>query len=273
MHSAARPAAAADYERVGVVHVHSDYSRDCDDSLEQIHAVAAARGISFVALADHAEDFEPELFDEYVAHCARLSNDRVALVPGLEFRFARHVGLHLLALGLSRWMRPATPDAFCSEAVDAATLTVLAHPTLTGYRVPASVTASVGGVEIWNARYNSPLAPDPRAMRMLHDLRVTRHAVAIAGLDQHEVATDGGIRVLVDRTASDPIAELAAGRFVNVGRTMRIGSDGAVTRGRLGTVHAARWTIDHLRETRHWVVRAGRRAVHRLASSRPSSRS
>ena len=49
--------------RPGIVHVHSDYSHDGHDSLEHLHAVCAKRGIGFVGLTDHAEDFAAFLAD------------------------------------------------------------------------------------------------------------------------------------------------------------------------------------------------------------------
>ena len=44
---------------VGVVHVHSDYSADGRDSLEQLRAFALERGIAFIGLTDHAEHMRP----------------------------------------------------------------------------------------------------------------------------------------------------------------------------------------------------------------------
>ncbi|MDQ6828962.1 MAG: PHP domain-containing protein, partial [Gemmatimonadota bacterium] len=152
---------------VGVVHVHSDYSRDGKDPLSRLREFALERGIAFVALTDHAEDFVSELFDEYVAECASLSDDRVRLIPGLEFRFAKHRGLHLLAMGLTRLIAPETPDAFAAEAPDAARFTAMAHPVLARYVLPESVAARIDAIEVWNASYNTRYLPDPRAIALL----------------------------------------------------------------------------------------------------------
>ena len=87
---------------LGIVHVHSSYSHDGRDSLAALTAFAAERGIGFVGLTDHAEDFSEARWHEYVAECAGASTDAVRLVPGLEFRFADFRGLHLLAFGLGQ---------------------------------------------------------------------------------------------------------------------------------------------------------------------------
>src|SRR5687767_6243770 len=89
----------SDSGRVGAIHVHSSYSHDCLDSPEQLRSFALERGIAFVALTDHAEDFAPARFDEYVRHGRAVSDSDVSLVPGLEYRFDGFPGMHLLALG------------------------------------------------------------------------------------------------------------------------------------------------------------------------------
>jgi len=52
---------------LGVVHVHSNYSHDGRDSLASLATFAAERGIGFIGLTDHAEDFSEARWREYVA--------------------------------------------------------------------------------------------------------------------------------------------------------------------------------------------------------------
>src|SRR5690349_8425792 len=104
----------------GVIHMHSDYSHDGRDSLEQLRDVCLERGIRFVGMTDHAEDLDPEVFGEYVRNCEALSDDQVLFVPGLEYRFAGLKGLHLLAVGLREWISPRTPAEFIEQASRAA---------------------------------------------------------------------------------------------------------------------------------------------------------
>src|SRR5215469_5131451 len=99
-------------DAVGVVHVHSAYSHDSRDSLASVREFALARELRFVGLTDHAEDFDADRFAAYRAECAGLSDAAVTLIPGLEFRFEGYTGLHLLALGLTRWITPAKPEDF-----------------------------------------------------------------------------------------------------------------------------------------------------------------
>jgi hypothetical protein len=247
---------------VGIVHVHSDYSHDGRDSLASIKGRAAAAGIRFVALTDHAEDFDEARFGEYTALCRQISDGQVSLLPGLEFRFARHRGLHLLALGLEQWLTPATPEAFAAEVARAAVLTVMAHPVLAQYQMPPAVRAVIGAIEVWNGAYNTRYLPDPRAITLLQDLQRDRpEVVAIAGLDQHDGANDRRIRVGLVDAADDgaPLQALRAGRFVNRAVTMSFGARAAWSGTRIGILAAARAVLDAADGTQERVARAWRR--------------
>ena len=244
--------------RTGIIHVHSDYSRDGVDSLERLREVSLERGIAFVGLTDHAEDFTQARWADYESHCRRLSDERLVLVPGLEYRFARATGLHLLALGLRRWIEPATPADFIRETRGIAVLTVVAHPVLASYQIPDEVRKGIDAIEVWNAAYNTRYLPDPEAVRILQEIRISRpEVVGTAGLDQHDCSNDRETRVTVEGDG-DPIALLRAGRFVNSGRTMRF--DATVGWGpiRLHALATMRWALDLIE-----------RAQERLARGRP----
>lgn len=258
-------AVAADRPRLragqcGIIHVHSDYSHDGRDSLEGLREFALEREIAFVGLTDHAEDFDEAIFDRYVRHCRSLSDERVTLIPGLEYRFEGHPGLHLLALGLSRWIEPRTPLEFTSLAGGAATLTIVAHPVLTKYRVPREVLFGVDGIEVWNAGYNTRYLPDPQAIRLATAVQRFRpELVAIAGLDQHDGRNDREVRVELTHGGEDPLLELKAGRFLNVGKTMRFGPNSRWSFFRLELLYATRWIFDIVERTQDHLVRLRRR--------------
>lgn len=235
----------SDGQTVGVIHVHSDYSRDGRDSLERLREFALEHGLRFIALTDHAEDLDPEKFDAYVRHCRAVSDARVTLIPGLEYRFAGFRGLHLLALRLGRWMEPRTPDEFMREASDAAALTVVAHPRLADYALPESVAGGIDAIEVWNASYDTRYLPDPRAIRMVQAVRRTRPEVsAMVGLDQHDSSNYRQTRVIVDDAEADPIPALKAGRFTNAGRTLTFGRTAEWDPISFGALSLARRVLD-----------------------------
>jgi hypothetical protein len=250
-----------DPRRVGVLHVHTSYSHDGLDSPEQLRDFAAERGIGFVGLTDHAEDLSADQWDAYVEHCRAASDAAVRLIPGLEFRFVGHIGLHLLALGLSRWIAPETPGEFVTMTEGVAQFTIVAHPILARYRVPPEVRSGIDAIEIWNASYNTRYLPDSRAIRLLQEIRRTRSCVVgIAGLDQHDRRNDRETRVIVREAADDPLVQLQAGEFENIGRTMRLDAAADLGSARLGMLSAFRWTLDRVERVHERVARSRRRS-------------
>lgn len=246
--------------RVGVIHMHSIYSHDGKDALEAMHEDCVTRGIQFVGMTDHAEDFSPDLFEEYVRHCDAVSDAQVTFIPGLEFRFAGWKGMHLLALGLRSWIDPQTPEEFMDLARRAARLTVLAHPVYAKYKIPQVVLDHIDGIEVWNGNYNTRWLPDPRSMDLVHTLRKHRpNLVATVGLDQHDSSNDRELRLLVNPRAGDPLGELRAGRFMNVGRTMRFDSTASLPPLRLNSLRVARRVLDTTDKTHDRVMKFVRR--------------
>ncbi|HEU4586099.1 MAG TPA: PHP domain-containing protein [Gemmatimonadaceae bacterium] len=242
----------------GAIHMHSDYSHDGRDSLEALRASCIERGIGFVGMTDHAEDLVAGSFATYTRKCAELSGNGFAMIPGLEFRFAGLKGLHLLALGLEEWIEPRTPAEFFEQARGRACMTILAHPVLAHHRIPEVVLDNVDAIEIWNGNYNTRYLPDPKSIRMVQKLRHRRpEVVATVGLDQHDSRNDRELRVVLPTASPDPLGELKAGRFENVGRTMRLDSSAVLSPARLGTLSAVRGVYDV-------VERAQDRALHMI---------
>jgi hypothetical protein len=244
-----------DYQ-VGVIHMHSIYSHDGKDALESMHDDCVARGIQFVGMTDHAEDFTPDLFEEYVRHCDAVSSNEVLFIPGLEFRFPGLKGMHLFALGLRSWIAPRTPDEFIELARRAARLTVLAHPVYAKYKIPEVVLKHIDGIEVWNGNYNTRWLPDPRAIEIVRTVRAHRpHVIATVGLDQHDSSNDRELRLYIAKRAPDPLAELRAGRFMNVGRTMHFDSAAELSPGRMRALKLARATLDRVDRTHDRTMR------------------
>lgn len=249
----------------GVIHMHSDYSHDSQDSLETIRETSLARGIRFVGMTDHAEDLQPEVFSEYLKHCEALSDEQLVMIPGLEYRFAGLKGLHLFALGLREWITPKTPEEFFDMTRDTAQMTVLAHPVLARYKIPDVVLDRVDAIEIWNGNYNTRYLPDPRTIAIVHTVRRRRpNVVATVGQDQHDSTNDRELRVVLPRPTTDPIAALHAGEHTNVGRTMRFDARASITPGRLALLRSVRAAFDVAERAQDTTVRTFRR----LAASR-----
>lgn len=246
-------------DRTGVIHIHSDYSHDGCDSLKRLHEVALERGIGFVGMTDHAEDFDRARYAEYQARCRAVSDAAARIIAGLEFRFDGFPGLHLLALDLREWIEPATPAEFVSLTRGRAGLTIVAHPILPSYDIPPEVLQGIDAIEVWNAAYNTRYFPDFRAIRLLHQARQARPGlVGTAGLDQHDCRNDRETRVILDARSNDPIAELRAGRFRNRGKLMGFDPGVDWSPVRIAALRGARWAFDRVERVQDRVSRAFR---------------
>lgn len=242
--------------RVGILHVHSEYSHDSRDSVESLRCSALERGIGFVGLTDHAEDLDADDFLELRRDCETHSDERVRIFPGLEFRFPGYKGLHLLALNLREWIAPASPAEFVAMTRGKADLTISAHPVLYRYRMPDVVREGIDAVEVWNASYNTRYLPDPRAIRLLADIRRSRpEVVAIAGLDQHRSGNDRGARVILQQDEPDPLVAIRAGRFTNRGVTMGFDAQASFGPIGLGGLSVARAGLDLVNAVHERVMR------------------
>lgn len=249
-----------DPRRVGVIHMHSSYSHDGRDSLRQLRSWAIERGIGFVGMTDHAEDFDRAVFARFQGECASLSDEQVRLLPGLEWRFTGFPGLHLLGLGLAQWVAPATPGEFLAAMRGNASLTIVAHPVLPRYQVPDEVLEEIDAIEVWNANYNTRYLPDPEAIRLYHTAR--RRAprlVATAGLDQHDCRNDRDLRVVLEQVEGEPLAALRAGRFRNRGRWLTFDAQVGWDPLRLAGLRGARAMFDLAERSQERVALAWRR--------------
>jgi hypothetical protein len=240
--------------------VHSDFSHDGRDSLASLVQFGLDRGLDFIALSDHAEDLTAERFLEYRRQCEIVSVPMCRLIAGLEFRFAGYPGMHLMALGLRTWLEPSTPEQFVMHAPNACELTVVAHPKLCNYVLPAAVSETIDAIEVWNGTYNTRYLPDPRAIRMVHELRRRRpQVIATVGLDQHDRRNDRELRVEVEDRIPNVLEAIKRGRFTNRGRTLTLNPAAALGFGRLPLLTVARTaldTVDRVHERLHTMVRS-----------------
>lgn len=242
---------------IGAIHIHSSYSHDSKDSLETLHARCVERGIRFLGMTDHAEDLNEEIFKTYVQHCNSVSDGRVKIIPGLEYRFAGLKGMHLFALGLREWIDPQTPEQFFEQTRDTAQMTVLAHPILPKYTIPQVVLDNVDAIEVWNAGYNTRYLPDPKAIEIYRSIQNRREGVfATVGLDQHDSENDRELRIELPTVTDDPIATIRRGQFKNVGKTMKFDSRANFSKVGFSSLKLARAAFDVIERTQDKTARA-----------------
>src|SRR5438552_594309 len=141
----------------GVLHVHSIFS-DGEESLERLVKTFIDAGMSFAAVSDHAEVFDEQRMQEYVALCDSLSSDRFLVIPGLEFAL-KGGSIHILGYGITRRVRFTHMDELVDGIHDAGGVAVLAHPPTGSINMIGSIRSKLDGIEIWNGRYDGTVAP------------------------------------------------------------------------------------------------------------------
>lgn len=242
---------------IGIVHVHTRYSHDGKDAIPDLAAWARERGIRFVGITDHAEDLTEERWRELVAECSAHSDPSLVLHPGLEFRFHGYTGVHLLALGLTRWIAPTTPAEFIAATRGCTALTIGAHPVIWRTPCPDDVLDQLDAIEVWNGGYNTRFLPDPKAMAVVRALRERgRPTVATIGPDQHDRRRDHELRIVVAGSPADALREIRSGRFINRRRAIRISSDASMSMPNRALLASARVALDVARRTRDRVRNA-----------------
>ncbi len=97
----------------GIIHVHSDFSRDGLHSVADLAEFARQSGFRFVGLTDHAEDLSEEHMQSLRQECEKHSDESCVMIPGLEFRCSGDI--HILGLGIAHDIASGDPVTVASR--------------------------------------------------------------------------------------------------------------------------------------------------------------
>lgn len=212
----------------GIFHVHTTYSHDGKCSIAELAGLCVERGLGFMMLSEHAEDFSPEKMKEFLAECIGVSESSgVIISPGLEFGFKEYPHLHLLGIGLSEYIPSIDIAATIAAIHGQGGLAVIAHPTRNRHFVPDHIREGLDGIEVWNAAYDSRYLPHHASIALLNEIRKQNpSAMAFGGLDMHRAADFKGV-ILSTNNAEDLsglMGILRDGAFTISGRLLEIGA-------------------------------------------------
>jgi predicted metal-dependent phosphoesterase TrpH len=213
----------------GVLHVHSVFS-DGEETLEGVVQAFRDAGMDFVAMSDHAEVFDEQRMERYVARCESLTSAHFLVIPGLEF--ARKGGsIHILGYGITKRVRASSMDQLVDGIHDAGGVAVLAHPPVGSINMIDSVKRTLDGVEVWNGRYDGVVTPRARSFQLLRRVRMSNSkAAAYGGVDFHKLSQAHKLVYVEVETGRfgrpEVIDALREGRFSLHGGKMTIPSSG-----------------------------------------------
>lgn len=190
------------------LHLHSAASFDGRMGVEEIAALARARGLDGVAICDHD-----------VVYTGPTLVEGVLLIPGAEFSTEHG---HLLGLFLDRPMAHTTWGETTRAIHAQGGLAVLAHP----FQKPRPMedllplAADLDGVEVWNSRANRK---NPQANAQAAAFAQKTGLVPTAGSDAHLPREVGGGTLTLEVEAQSLEALRAA---ILVGKGQPAGREG-----------------------------------------------
>ena len=214
----------------GLFHVHSNYSSDGRLSLEELREECIKRGLRFMVVTDHAEDFSAGKIKQFIDHCQRISDSDFVIVPGLEFNIDKDHEVHLLVVGLDGLPCENGPEAILEKIREGknSALAVVAHLSRSNHYIPPDYKRRINGIEVWNAAYDSRYLPDHKAIRLYADLRkVNNQLIGFGGLDLHDRSGFRELRISLTNSCHNTrelLEDLKAGKFEIRGPFLKISS-------------------------------------------------
>ena len=215
----------------GLFHVHTNHSFDGESSLEELVRFCRENGFAFVCVTDHADLMDEESVRRVVRECDAHSGDGVKVIPGLEYAFPHDEGVHLLCVGIREPVQEKRIVSAVDEVRRRGGLSIVAHPSRNGYRIPEEIESAIDGIEVWNAAYDSRYLPDSGSLQLWKSVRRRNPRVmAYSGLDMHDVRWFREVFLELNREMpsreTDVIEELRQGRFLGKGRYASVGANG-----------------------------------------------
>ncbi len=201
----------------GIIHVHSLYSYDGQESLKDIKHLCKNRGYNFVIMTEHTQELEKDKLKLFISECKSLSEDDFLIIPGLEF--VCQDGLEILGLHISESLDTSNIERLIEEIQRRGGLAILAHPNKykSNLKNYYPFLKNLNGVEIWNRVWDGKHAPRISNINLLRSLRrLNREIFAYGGIDFHSKTHYAPLNhyVTVDRMEpAQIILSLKEGRF------------------------------------------------------------
>lgn len=199
----------------GILHVHSRFSYDGKNTLEEIARHAIARGYSFVGMAEHSDTLNQEIMSTYVKSCAEVSSSSLLIIPGIEFTCDNK--LHLIGLGVRHYTDIKNPMDLARFIRQEGKLSIVAHPARYKYQIPSGLGDLIDGIEVWNAGYDGRFVPNSNSLRLWDRLRCSNgDLLAFGGQDLHRISNHIHIEISLfcDSLSEENIfAALKRGKF------------------------------------------------------------
>ncbi len=231
----------------GIIHTHSDFSYDGNDSVEDIANFLKQRGYSFICLTEHDDDFDHNKMARYVSACKNASDENFQVVPGLEFRCNNR--MHILGIGIEEYFLTKDPLDAIMNIKKQGGVAVIAHPRKYINNISKEILAAVDGIEIWNGPNDSRFIPHYKMLTYYKRIKKKYpHIKAFCGADIHSLKNFFELDMIIPRgSIKDVIKKSDArmqGKYMSLLTDKRLGFVSLVglyiTRGLLNLVKSLR---------------------------------
>jgi hypothetical protein len=170
----------------GILHIHSDFSYDGYNSVEEWASFLKKKGYDFVCFTEHDDSFNHHKMIQLIEACKKVSTHSFHAIPGLEFRCNDLV--HILGIGIKSYRSIHDPFVAASFIREDGGMSVIAHPVLSNKEIILQLVNVVDGIEIWNGSKDSRFLPDPKILDLLAESKKANQTlIAFGGADLHSV--------------------------------------------------------------------------------------
>jgi len=198
----------------GVLHLHSTYS-DGEFTLAELRTMFLQAGCQFLCMTDHAEAFDESKLQVYREECASLSDSKLIIVAGLEYRCDRN--MHILGYGAMQPSQSNDPQTVIRHIDAQNAVSVIAHPRDEFFPWIESFEVLPRGIEAWNSKYDGRYAPRPGTFSLVRRLQSRKSDLrAFYGQDLHWKKQFRELFVLLNfesARSEDILVALARGEF------------------------------------------------------------
>jgi len=218
------------------IHCHSTYS-DGEFTLAELRAMFIASGYHFVCMTDHAEWFDGEKLNAYVAECESLSDQQFRFIAGLEYECEQK--MHILGYGVTSLVQTKAPQEVITHIENQDGVSVIAHPGDSMFPWIETFSTLPTGIETWNSKYDGPNAPRPRTFALLNRLQERKPGMkAFYGQDLHWKKQYRGLSNFVDCDSPTRTAVLGAfrrGDYSGISDGLELPSNGVLPESLIST--------------------------------------
>jgi hypothetical protein len=213
----------------GALHIHSTYS-DGEFKLAELREIFLAANCSFVCMTDHAEYFDGQSIQRYVAECESLSDSKFRMVPGLEYRCDRN--MHILGYHATKLFAGTDPQEVIRHIKAQGAVSVIAHPRDDSFQWIEGFATLPQGIEAWNSKYDGRYAPRSATFGLVQRLQQRVPDIhAFYGLDLHWKRQFREFYIAAEAEALNGKAittALVAGKYVGLKEGLRLPASGVL---------------------------------------------